>query len=61
MEQQKMRITDMELGEELSPEVNRMRKTARDYWEQFSRTGSVMDYLNYKASFREEQSPWDIK
>ena len=61
MEQHKDATPDMEMGNELMPEAGQVRRSARDYWEQFSKTGSIMDYLNYKASFREEQQPWDIK
>ena len=34
---------------------------AREYWQRFARSGSVVDYLNYTAVSRNEMMPEDIK
>ena len=33
-------------------------KKEQDFWEQFQRTGRVLDYLNYTACAKEESKEW---
>lgn len=33
-------------------------KKEYDFWEQFKRTGRVLDYLNYTACAKEESKEW---
>ena len=61
MDKQKVRIPDVEMGQEFLQKRYPKDTMARDYWERFARSGSVVDYLNYAAVSRGEIMPEDIK
>ena len=61
MEEEKKTGNDMELGLEFAPEKKDSLRRAEERWQQFLRTGSVADYLNYAAVSREENVPMHIK
>ena len=52
--------SDVEFGEELLPGQRISEAMANDYWQRFSKTGSIADYLNYTAHSRGERRPDDI-
>lgn len=61
MEKQKVRMTDVEFGQEFMHNQAPKDAMAREYWQRFARSGSVVDYLNYTAVSRNEMMPEDIK
>ena len=61
MEDRKNADNRMELGRDMMPETLEGLDTAEDYWQRFMKTGSVADYLNYAAFFREEQVLMKLK
>ena len=61
MDKQKVRMPDVEMGQEFLQNQRSKDASARDYWERFARSGSVVDYLNYAAVSRGELMPEDIK
>jgi len=61
MEKQKVRMPDVEFGQEFLQNQAPKDTMAREYWQRFARSGSVVDYLNYTAVSRGELLPEDIK
>jgi hypothetical protein len=46
--------SEVEFGEELLPGQRISEATANDYWQRFTKTGSISDYLKYTAYSRGE-------
>ena len=61
MEDRKNANAGMEFGRDMLPENWEGIRTAEEHWQRFTKTGSILDYLNYSAFSKQEQDKLLIK
>ncbi len=60
LENKQRKLQEIEAGAEFIDNERLVNKTSMDYWNRFRMTGSVQDFLIYRASLSGDGEPGDI-